>query len=226
MSMNKEQIREIFNNKGLMGALSAFINELPNGFIEARREDFFNSLTANQREAHKLLFQMIENKYKTLKASDDKEVRENWSTQFIDYHDDMLVLLKESLELDSEEKIFSYATNNWSMEFNAFQQDTRTLQEVIRAVGKAHKDAEMHQKGVDSEMQTKLKNQLLAVVETLEEITANKPADVKNFEIHIGRAMFDITLHNAQDGQCTCGQCDNGLPDDLEDLVQRLKNRI
>lgn len=218
-----ERILSLISESGVIEEVMQDLEKAMGGKGLDVKKLFFSNLTPMGREAFKLAYQAIDNEYAVLMEHEDKAIRENWFTHFVEYHNQILEKLKEG-----GDTIFTYVIQEFGDDFinDVFRQDMRSLEEIVDIVGKNFVEAEKLKKQNNDKLKEKLHTQLQDVVATLNELTVGNDSEVKNFEIHTKGAVFEITTHNEEGRKCTCGHCGEGEGEDLEELIQKLMSNI
>lgn len=183
---------------------------------------FYNSSSPLGREAFKLGYQMIDSEYAILMEHEDKAIRENWFTHFVEYHDHILEKLVEG-----GNTIYTHATHEFGDAYinDVFRQDARSLEEIISIVAETYIKAEKLKKQHHKKLSEKLRMQLHDVIATLNELTIENGSKDKKFTITTEGAVFEITTHNEEEKGCDCGCGESGdISELLEKMIKSLVN--
>ena len=221
-TFRKSKISAIISQ--LMGDedIKAMMQDLGKALKGGAKEMFFNSLTEKGQKAFKLGFLLIENELPVIKAHEDSSIRENWYLHFIAYHDNVLEMLQEGGDC-----IFEFANEQHGEGHveSVFNQDPRSLEEIVDAVGKEVMEAKELEEKRESAIKEKIHNQLAELVDSLNDLTIAHVDGIKHFEIRSKGAEFKITLGNQGSQECTCGQCGEGEGNPFEELIKNLSKR-
>lgn len=206
----KSTLLDALSKLGLQGAIEAVLDKE----LENSKAEFFNNLSNIKEVAYTQVFQAILQKFKVLQ----KESVSDWEDQFIEYHNEMIHLLKLDINIavmkvrkDFGEEIVK----------GTFYQDERTLEALMDSTAKHFRLAMESGHNKQKALKEKLHAQLEGVVETLKELTKENPSPNKEFEIETELANFNIKLNNNEECDCDCG-CGEST-DNIESFEQLLK---
>lgn len=217
INTRKSSILGLLNKVGVEALSSALAER-----AEEAKNNFFSTLTAQKREAYKMTFLAILQERDILLEHEDKEVRSNWASRFIEFHDEMLTKVKMDSNKVSSEIIEDYGFDYVASTFIA---DTRNLEAIINETANAYKDAILAKEERQQELKKKLHTQLEEVAKTLHLLTSDSEAEVKRFEIETEQGEFNIKLGSVDSDSnvdCNCGNCNGKGYASLEDFIKEL----